>query len=58
MLKIKLSEEDAVVLAIMCKRAFKERVEKFAADEIETKKMLQALTHLEEQLFNQGYSPR
>jgi len=58
MLKIKLSEEDAVALAIMCKRAFKERVEKFAVDEIETKKMLQALTHLEEQLFNQGYSPR
>jgi len=45
---IKLHEDDAAMLALMCNRAFMERVEPFAANETEAKKMLYALFQLQQ----------
>jgi len=55
---IKLDEDDAAILALMCKRACLERVEPFAAGETEARKMSAVLFRLQMQLIDQGFNPR
>jgi len=55
---IRLDEHDAEILALMCKRACLERVEPFASNETEARKMSNAPFQLQQRLEEQGFVPR
>jgi hypothetical protein len=58
MISIKISTTAATQLAMLCKRAYVERLEAFAEDTAEARKMLAALEELRETLAAQGFAPR
>jgi hypothetical protein len=55
MIRIELREQSASLLALLCKRAFVERVMAFAADKKEAEKMLSALDELKGALEEASY---
>jgi hypothetical protein len=57
-MQVELTDEQALALAELCKRAFIERVRPFAADDAEAWQMLEALEQVGRALAQDGYAPR
>jgi len=57
-MNVELTDEEALALAQMCKRAFFERVRPFAENDAEARLMLSALRSVRDALDYSGFSPR